>query len=99
MELQTAPEAVNRFAPTKFEGVDFFNTRMWEGGPLRQMASSKVSGTFIPYDKPINGLSFAGRYVCDECKAACGGVRRQIAGKTPLEIEYTSQWVCDGCRK
>jgi hypothetical protein len=31
--------------------------RMWKGGPLRQMAATKVSGAFIPYAKTINSLT------------------------------------------
>jgi hypothetical protein len=99
MELQT--EAINKFAPTKFEGIDFFNSRMWIGGPLRQMATSKVAGTFIPFAKTVNGLAFAGRYVCDQCLAPCQGVRRQSVGRMSGNRHSGSgiEWLCDACIK
>jgi hypothetical protein len=34
--------------------------RMWDGGPLRGMATTKVTAAFIPYAKTINGRHFAG---------------------------------------
>lgn len=70
--------------------------RMWKGGPLRQMAPTKVSGTFIPYGKTINGCSFAGRYVCDECQQPCGGISLSDVGR--LSGNRHSKWLCDRCR-
>ena len=69
--------------------------RMWEGGPLRQMATSKVSGAFIPYAKTINGCHFAGRYVCDGCQQPCMGVSLQNDGK--MSGNRHSGWLCDLC--
>jgi hypothetical protein len=68
--------------------------RMWNGGPLRQMAATKV-GAFIPYARTINGCSFAGRYVCDECQEPCGGVSLSDDGK--LSGNQHSKWLCDLC--
>jgi hypothetical protein len=68
---------------------------MWEGGPLRQMAATKVSGTFIPYAKTINSCHFAGRYVCDGCQQPSNGVRRQNDGR--LSGNGHSRWLCDPC--
>jgi hypothetical protein len=70
--------------------------RMWKGGPLRQMAATKVSSTFIPYAKTINGLSFAGRYVCDGCQEPCGGISLSDVGK--LSGNRPSKWLCDSCK-
>ena len=69
--------------------------RMWEGGPLRQIAATKVSGTFIPYARTINGCHFAGRYVCDGCQQPSNGVRRQNDGR--LSGNGHSRWLCDPC--
>jgi hypothetical protein len=69
--------------------------RMWKGGPLRQMAASKVSSAFIPYAKTINGCHFAGRYVCDGCQEPCTGVSLQNDGK--LNGKLHSGWLCDLC--
>jgi hypothetical protein len=55
--------------------------RMWRGGPLRQMAATKVANAFIPFARTINGLSFAGRYVCDGCQEPCTGVSLSDVGK------------------
>jgi len=68
--------------------------RMWFGGPLRQMAATKV-GAFIPYAKTINGCSFAGRYVCDECQEPCGGISLSDVGK--MSGKRHSRWLCDLC--
>ena len=68
---------------------------MWVGGPLRQMAASKV-GAFFPYAKTINGGSFAGRYVCDGCQEPCGGISLSDVGKNGGNRH--SRWVCDRCR-
>src|SRR5450631_4512937 len=68
---------------------------MWEGGPLRQMAATKVSGAFIPYARTINGCHFAGRYVCDGCQEPCGGISLQNDGK--LSGKRHSGWLCDLC--
>jgi len=72
------------------------NTRMWTGGPLRQMAATKV-GAFIPFAKTINGCSFAGRYVCDECPEPCAGVSLSDVGK--MSGNRHSGWLCDLCIK
>lgn len=69
--------------------------RMWKGGPLRQMAASKV-GAFIPYAKTINCCHFAGRYVCDECQQPCGGISLSNVGKNGGNRH--SKWLCDRCR-
>ena len=68
---------------------------MWEGGPLRQMAATKVSGAFIPFAKTINGCHFAGRYVCDGCQQPSNGVHRQNDGR--LSGNRHSKWLCDPC--
>ncbi len=69
---------------------------MWKGGPLRQMAATKV-GAFIPFAITINGCSFAGRYVCDACQEPCGGVSLSDVGK--LSGKRHSKWLCDLCIK
>ena len=71
--------------------------RMWEGGPLRQMATSKVGGAFIPYAKTINCCHFAGRYVCDGCQQPCTGGSLQNAGK--MSGIRLSGWLCDLCSR
>ena len=71
--------------------------RMWESGPLRQMAATKVSGAFIPYSKTINCCHFAGRYVCDGCQEPCTGVSLQNDGK--MSGNRHSRWLCDPCFK
>jgi hypothetical protein len=68
---------------------------MWKGGPLRQMAATKVSGAFIPYAKTINGCHFVGRYVCDECQEPCGGISLSDVGK--MSGNRQSGWLCDLC--
>ncbi len=70
--------------------------RMWEGGPLRQMAASRVSNAFIPCAKTINGRSFAGRYVCDGCQEPCKGILLSNVGKSGGNRH--SKWLCDRCR-
>src|ERR1017187_5763254 len=75
--------------------VSISNIRTWAGGPLRQMAATKVSGVFIPFAKTISGYHFAGRYVCDGCQQPCGGVRRQNDGR--LSGNRPSRWLCDPC--
>ena len=69
--------------------------RMWKGGPLRQMAATKVSSAFIPFARAINGLSFASRYVCDACQEPRTGVSLQNDGK--LSGNRQSGWLCDLC--
>ncbi len=69
--------------------------RMWKGGPLRQMAATKVSSTFIPFAKTINGCHFAGRYVCDGCEQPCGGISLSDVGK--MSGNRHRGWVCDLC--
>jgi hypothetical protein len=96
-ESGTSPtDSVNRFVPTKVEGIDFFNTRMWDGGPLRQMAATKLSNAFIPYEG--GNLPFAGRYVCDNCLKPCQGVMRQNVGSQGNAV-YIDRWLCDQCRR
>lgn len=70
--------------------------RMWKGGPLRQMAATKVSGAFIPYAKTINGCHFAGRYVCDGCEQPCGAISLSDVGK--MSGNQPSKWLCDSCK-
>jgi hypothetical protein len=70
--------------------------RMWTGGPLRQMAATKVSSTFIPYAKTINGCHFAGRYVCDGCQEPCGGISLSDVGK--ISGNRPRGWLCDSCK-
>jgi hypothetical protein len=83
------------------------NVRMWTGGPLRQMASTKVSSTFIPHARTIENCSFVGRYVCDGCQEPSKGVYRQeyskpSSNRTPAQgsdIENGGiTWVCDTCK-
>ena len=75
-------------------------TRMWPGGPLRQMAESKVSGTFIPVT-PRQNLTSAGRYVCDGCQEPSKGVYRQDDSKMSGNGHSSdvSGWFCDSCRQ
>jgi hypothetical protein len=68
--------------------------RMWRGGPLREMAATKV-GAFIPYAKTINGCSFVGRYACDGCQQPCGGISLSDVGKLSGKRHFN--WVCDLC--
>jgi hypothetical protein len=79
--------------------------RVWLGGPLRQMSSTKVSSTFIPF-RTIENRSFVGRFVCDECLEPSKGVYRQEYSKTSSNrgSEQGSDsgnggitWVCDSC--
>jgi hypothetical protein len=99
----------NRPGGSRRAGKDFVNSRnneasterdarvtvqMWQGGPQRQMAATKV-GAFIPYAKAINGCSFAGRYVCDGCQEPCGGVSLSDVGK--MSGNRHSRWLCDHC--
>jgi hypothetical protein len=69
---------------------------MWGGGPLRQMAATKVSGAFIPFAKTINGCHFAGRYVCDGCEQPCGGISLSDVGKMSGNRPF--KWLCDSCK-
>ena len=73
-------------------------TRMWLGGPMRQMAALKVSGTFIPVT-PVQNLTFAGRYVCDRCLEPSKGVYRQDDGKASGNRRSSEgpEWICDSC--
>ena len=70
--------------------------RMWAGGPLRQMAATKVGGAFIPFAKTINGCHFAGRYVCDGCQQPCGGISLSDVGK--MSGNRHRGWLCDSCK-
>jgi len=72
--------------------------RVWLGGPLRQMAASKVSGTFIPVTR-VQNHTFAGRYVCDGCQEPSNGVYRQEYSKTSgnLRSGEGPDWICDSC--
>jgi hypothetical protein len=58
------------------------------------MAATKV-GAYIPFAKTINGCSFAGRYVCDECLEPCGGVSLSDVGKLSGKRHF--KWLCDLC--
>ena len=82
------------------------HVRMWTGGPLRQMASTKVSSTFISIT-PRQNLTFAGRYVCDQCAEPSKGVYRQEYSKTSSNRAPAQgsdgenggiTWVCDSCK-
>jgi hypothetical protein len=77
--------------------VSISNIRTWAGGPLRQMATTKLSAVFVPFAKSMNGCHFAGRYVCDECQEPCAGVSLQNDGK--LSGNRPSKWLCDLCLK
>jgi hypothetical protein len=70
--------------------------RMWKGGPLRQMAATKVSNAFIPFARTINGCHFAARYVCDACQEPCTGVSLSDVGK--MSGNRLSKWLCDSCK-
>jgi len=63
--------------------------RMWEGGPLRQIADTKVSPVYRAYVYGGSRCTFAGRYVCDGCIEPAIGVYRQ---------KRSGLWVCGGCR-
>jgi hypothetical protein len=78
-----------------FNNKAIIEVRTWKGGPLRQIAASRVSNAFIPYAKTINGCSFAGRYVCDGCQEPCAGVSLQNDGKMSGNRHF--KWLCDLC--
>ncbi len=80
---------------SKNENRKRVTVRMWDGGPLREMATSKATAAFIPYAKTINGCHFAGRYVCDGCQVPCAGVSLQNDGR--LSGKEQSSWLCDLC--
>ncbi len=98
-----ALSSARQFAPAgkecvaKNEGITEGTVRMWKGGPLRQMAATKVSSAFIPYAKTINGCSFAGRYVCDGCQEPCTGV--SLSNVSKLSSNGHSTWQCDLCKQ
>ena len=72
--------------------------RTWPGAPLRQMAATKASATFIPYAKPIDGCTFAGRYVCDCCLQPCSGVIQVIAQDDCQNSgNRHPRWLCHTC--
>lgn len=73
--------------------------RTWKGGPLRQMAASKVAAAFVPFAKTIEGLDWAGHYVCENCKdAVSGGVRLVDTTKDArLSKIWATAWLCDQC--
>ena len=73
------------------------NIRTWKGGPFRQMAATKVSSTFIPFAKTINGHHFVGRYVCDGCEQPCGGISLSDVGK--MSGNRPRGWLCDLCMR
>jgi len=81
--------------------VKIIPTRMWQRGPLRQMAASKVTSTFIPYTRTINDLTFAGRYICDRCTEPSQGVYRQNVGEMSGNGHSSEgiDWLCDSCVK
>jgi hypothetical protein len=92
-------ECVNKNQPSaeravRADGAEIGAVRMWTGGPLRQMAATKV-GAFIPFAITINGCSFAGRYVCDGCQEPCGGVSLSDVGKLSGKRHF--KWLCDLC--
>jgi hypothetical protein len=76
------------------DGAEIGAVRMWNGGPLRQMAATKV-GAYIPFAKTINGCSFAGRYVCEACQEPCTGVSLSDVGKISGKRHF--KWLCDLC--
>lgn len=57
--------------------------RMWDGGPLRQWETEKVSASWIPYARG----GYVGPYVCERCQKPVVGVYRTASG-----------WVCSVCR-
>lgn len=70
--------------------------RMWKGGPLRKMATTKLSAVFVPFAKSMNGCHFAGRYVCDGCEQPCGGISLSDVGK--MSGNRHRGWLCDSCK-
>ena len=93
MELETVVPQSEGGSMTRASVVA---VRMWKGGPMRQMAATKVSGAFIPFAKTINGCHFAGRYVCDGCEQPCGGISLSDVGK--ISGNRHSKWLCDSCK-
>ena len=74
--------------------------RTWKGGPLRQMAATKVSAAFIPFAEEIEGCSFAGRYVCECCQEPCSGVLlKDVRNDGRMSGKWHSAWLCDLCIK
>jgi len=72
--------------------------RTWEGGPLRQVATEKVTSAFIPFAKTINGCNFVGKYVCDRCLKPCGGLLLKDASDVEkIEQKRASLWLCELC--
>jgi len=72
--------------------------RTWEGGPLRQMAATKVTAAFIPFAKETNGCSFAGKYVCDRCLKPCGALLlRNASDVEKIDRQMASLWLCELC--
>ena len=92
MELETVVPQSEGGSMTRASVVA---VRMWKGGPMRQMAATKVSGAFIPFAKTINGCHFAGRYVCDGCEQPCGGISLSDVGK--MSGKRHRGWLCDLC--
>jgi hypothetical protein len=100
--LTETPHAGGVSAPTTFREPSRGNAgpsgspdsviirRMWEGGPLRQVANRKASPVYTAYGFRGSTCTFAGRYVCDGCKEPVIGVYRQ---------KGTGKWVCAGCRR
>jgi hypothetical protein len=65
--------------------------RMWHCGPLRQFSETQVSCHYIRYSGRIL-TGYAGSYVCDRCRRACGGVYLTYLSETRPE------WLCGGCK-
>jgi len=98
--LASTPHPAGVSGPTTFRGPSPSNPgpsaspdsvairRMWEGGPLRQVAETPVSPVYRAYVCGGSRCTFAGRYVCDGCMEPAIGVYRQ---------KRSGLWVCRGC--
>jgi hypothetical protein len=64
--------------------------RMWEGGPLRQIANTQVTSSFIPLGKLSGTPQFAGSYVCGRCTRPTVGV---------YMVPAAQEWICSECRE
>jgi hypothetical protein len=74
--------------------------RTWTGGPLRQMAITKITAAFVPFANELNGCGFTGRYVCDCCLGPCGGVRlRDGRNDGRMSGKWHSAWLCEVCER
>ena len=63
--------------------------RMWDGGPLRQVSTKRVSnGNWTTYESP-GFKGYAGTYVCDICQRPVEGLYRATRGL---------KWACGACK-